>query len=146
MSIEGLQALLMKESIVGTQAVDRLIQAPRVVEEIYLHHIRSYVPLGRAAKADEDTLTVSDFEKRLIKLVKDGQAPTGYVTAGYGYGKTSTCLYLWQRCRDTNLVAVPPFEFTQLSQLITATHAWVAYELSRSRPNLVERAEKIRGR
>jgi len=108
--------------------------------------VRSYVPMGRAAEGEEGTLTVAEFERRLIRLVKEGKAPTGYVTAEYGYGKTSTCLYLWQQCREANLVAVPPFEFTQLSQLMSATHAWVRYELSRVRPDLVPLADSIRGK
>lgn len=146
MSIEGLQALLTKEAIVATEAVDRLSQSPQAVEVAYLHHVRSYVPMGRAAEGEEGTLTVAEFERRLIRLVKEGKAPTGYVTAEYGYGKTSTCLYLWQQCREANLVAVPPFEFTQLSQLMSATHAWVRYELSRVRPDLVPLADSIRGK
>ena len=144
MSVEGLHALLEKEAIVATQAADRLKQAPQIVEEAYLNHVRSYIPLGRVAQGDEGMLTVAEYEKRLIRMVRDGKAPTGYITAEYGYGKTSTCLYLWQKCRETNLVAVPPFEFTQLQQLITATHAWVCYELTRTKPDLITRADAIR--
>ena len=146
MSVEGLKAILAKEPVVGTQAAETICQNPQVVEDAYLRHVRSFVPLGRVAQGHDDTLTVAAFERRVIELVKKGAAPTGYVTADYGYGKTSTCLYLWERCTAANLLAVPPFQLVALPDLLAVTHAWVRYCIARRVPALVGKADEIQAR
>src|SRR5690349_12694169 len=105
MSIEGLQVVLTKEPVVGTPAARRLEEDPADVESMYLRHVRSYVPLGRTVAAGDDQMSVREYEQRLIRLVKEGKAPKGYVTADFGYGKTSTCAFIWDRCREANLLA-----------------------------------------
>jgi hypothetical protein len=143
MSLEGLGVVLEKEPVVGTPAARRLEESPEDVEAMYLRHVRSYVPLGRAAEGADDQMSVSDYEQRLIRMVKDGKAPKGYVTADFGYGKTSTCAFIWDRCRAANLLAVPPFQIEELDHLLRATYGWVRYNLARTRPLLVERASEI---
>ena len=143
MSLEGLGVVLDKEPVVGTPAARRLEESPEDVEAMYLRHVRSYVPLGRVAEGSEDQMSISDYEQRLIRLVKEGKAPKGYVTADFGYGKTSTCAFIWERCRAANLLAVPPFQIEELDHLLRATYGWVRYNLNRTRPQLVERATQI---
>ncbi len=143
MSLEGLGVVLDKEPVVGTPAARRLEESPAEVEEMYLRHVRSYVPLGRVAEGKEEQMSVGDYEQRLIRLVKEGKAPKGYVTADFGYGKTSTCAFIWERCRTANLLAVPPFQIEELDHLLRATYGWVRFNLSRTRPQLVERATQI---
>jgi len=125
MNLEGLNAVLTKEEVVATQAAEALLQRPREVDDAYKAHVRTYIPLH--AGRGESRISVEEFASRLIMQVKDNQAPRGYLTADFGYGKTSTALYLWAKARDSNLLAVPPFQMTRLPSLIVATYGWVDY-------------------
>jgi len=141
MNLEGLSAILTKEEVVATQTADALAERPREVDDAYKTHVRTYVPLhtGRG----EGRLSVEEFSRRLIGQIKGDLAPRGYLTADFGYGKTSTALYLWEQAQQANLVAIPPFQLTRLPDLITATYGWGKYVLSLSRPSLCERADSI---
>ncbi len=143
MALEGLRVVLDKEPVVGTPTADRLLEAPEMMDQSFTRHVRSYVPFGRASGSTEDEVSISEYEQRLITLVKNAAAPKGYITADFGYGKTSTALYMWQRCRQANLLAVPPFQLGELSDLIRATYGWARYELSRSVPGCVGELEQI---
>src|SRR5713101_7787406 len=113
----------------------------------YLKHARSFVPLGRVGgSSDEDQLTVEEYEKRLIKLVREKGAAKGYITADYGYGKTSTAAFIWQQCEQAEMVAVPPFQIQKLDHLLSATFGWVRFKLEHSYPHLVDEAQQIYNR
>lgn len=139
MNLEGLNVILTKEEVVATQTAEALSERPREVDDAYKAHVRTYVPLhtGRG----ESRLSVEEFSRRLIHQVKEKLAPRGYLTADYGYGKTSTALYLWSQAQQANLVAVPPFQLTRLPSLIVATYGWMNYVLSLSRPSLCDEAK-----
>lgn len=143
MGIEGLDFILNKREVIYTVSASDLIHRAEQVDSDYRRHVRTYVPINRAAEGRDDTLSVVEFERRVIKAVKDARAPRGYLTAEYGYGKTSTALYLWDRAENENLVVVPPFQMIQLQDLITATHGWVRYRLSISHPALVPQLDQI---
>lgn len=133
MSIEGLQAILDKEEIVATHQAEDLIVHPDLVDESYRRHVRTYVPFSRNASGG-DGQSVPAFEKKVIRDIKDAKILRGYITAEYGHGKTSTALYLWDRARQDNLLAVPPFKFNHLPDLARATYGWARYEIGRTRP------------
>lgn len=141
MNLEGLNVILTKEEVVATQTAEALLERPREVDDAYKAHVRTYVPLhtGRG----ESRLSVEEFSRRLIHQTKEKLAPRGYLTADYGYGKTSTALYLWSQAQQANLVAVPPFQLTRLPSLIVATYGWMNYVLSLSRPSLCDDAKAI---
>lgn len=143
MSIEGLNYVLEKEEIIATQHAEDLVQQARLVDETYQRHVRTYIPLGRDADTGSDGYNVEKFERKVIRDIKNKAALRGYLTAEYGYGKTSTALYLWHRARKENIIAVPPFQLNRLQDLITATFGWVRYELERTRPGLVMDAQSI---
>jgi hypothetical protein len=89
MSLEGLQAILDKEEIVSTPLASDLLDQPARIDETFLRHVRTYVPLGRQAASGEQGPSVADFERLLIRDVRQGGATRGYITGEYGYGKTS---------------------------------------------------------
>ncbi|GHO61268.1 hypothetical protein KSC_001600 [Ktedonobacter sp. SOSP1-52] len=141
---EHLQILLNKEPIIATWTAQDLLERPATVRENYLKHVRSFVILGRGARSTEnDQPTVSEYEKRLIKLVKENGAAKGYITAEYGYGKTSTAAFIWHRCEQNEIIAVPPFQIQKLEHLLSATYGWVRFKLANSAPQLLEKAEQI---
>jgi len=142
--LEHLQILLSKEPIIATWTAQDLLERPETVRESYLKHVRSFVMIGRGARAtDSDQPTISEYEKRLIKLVKENGAAKGYITAEYGYGKTSTSAFIWNRCEQSEIVAVPPFQIQKLEHLLSATYGWVRFKLANSAPQLLKQAEQL---
>ncbi len=143
MSLEGLQAILSKEEIVATQRATDLLERAEAVDEAYKRHVRTYVPLGRQVDNGAGGQSVANFERQVIQEVRQGGAIRGYLTAEYGYGKTSTALYLWERARAANILVTPPFQLNRLTDLIVGCYGWARYELKRTRPNLVDEARAI---
>lgn len=143
MSLEGLEFILNKREVVPTVSARDLIERAEQVDADYKRHVRTYVPISRAAEGDNKQLNVEQFERRVIKRVKEARAPRGYLTAEYGYGKTSTALYLWDRAEQANLVVVPPFQMLHLPDLITAIHGWVRYRLASRQPELIDKADQL---
>jgi hypothetical protein len=145
MNLEGLQAILDKEEIVATQRAEDLLDRPDIVDRVYQGHVRTYIPLGRQASGNENGQSVAEFERRVIREIKQAGALRGYITAEYGHGKTSTALYLWQRAREENVLAVPPFQLNKLTDFIRATYGWVRYEIQRTRPQTtaVQEADQL---
>lgn len=143
MGIEGLDLILNKQEVVPTVSAIDLVQHAERVDSDYRRHVRTYVPLSRAGEGQEDTLTVDEFVRRTIKGVKEAKALRGHLTAEFGYGKTTTALYLWQKAEDANLVATPPFQMLQLPDLVTATHGWMRYRLSVRQPSLVPELDAL---
>lgn len=143
MSIAGLDFILSKEEVVPTFTSSDLLRDSERVEQKYKRHVNTYVPINRAAEGREGAMSVEDFERKLIKAVKDARAPGGYITAEYGYGKTSTALYLWQRAEQANLLVVPPFKLIQLMDLLTAIYGWVRYRVSVRAPQLVDELDAL---
>lgn len=141
---EHLQILLSKEPIIATWTAQDLLERPEAVRESYLKHVRSFVIIGRGNSSTEnDQPTITEYEKRLIKLVKENGAAKGYITAEYGYGKTSTAAFVWQCCEQSEIVAVPPFQIQKLEHLLSATYGWVRFKLASSAPQLCAQAEHI---
>lgn len=128
MSLEGLDYILNKREVVPTVSARDLLERPDQVESDYLRHVRTYVPISRSAGDDQSS--VERFEQKVIRRIQNAGAPRGYLTGEYGYGKTSTALYLWQRAEAAGLLAVPPFQMTELSQLVDALHSWARYRLA----------------
>lgn len=132
-----------KDEVVATFTAGDLLRDAERVEQIYKRHVNTYVPINRAAEGQDGALSVEDFERKLIKAVKDARAPGGYITAEYGYGKTSTALYLWQRAEEANLLVVPPFKLIQLMDLLTAIYGWIRYRISVRAPHLVSELDAL---
>lgn len=143
MSIAGLDFILSKDEVVATFTASDLRHDSERVEQIYRRHVNTYVPINRAAEGQDGALSVEDFERKLIKAVKDARAPGGYITAEYGYGKTSTALYLWQRAEEANLLVVPPFKLIQLMDLLTAIYGWMRYRITVRAPHLVSELDAL---
>lgn len=142
MSLEGLQTVLDKEDIVETQRAVDFLERPEFVDEAYKRHVRTYVPLSRQTSKSNGQSVVR-FERKVIREIREAGALRGYITAEYGHGKTSTALYLWKRAREENILAVPPFKLLKLSDLVVATFGWLRYEVKRTRPELLERAQAL---
>lgn len=142
MSLEGLNAVLKKEEVVVTRQARDFIERPNAVDDDYRWHVSTYIPIHKGIAA-QGQLDVSAFARRLIQRGHERKPALGYLTADFGYGKTSAGLYLWQQTTEAGFITVPPFQLNRLPDLLDATYGWVRYILSRSKPNLVTDADQI---
>ena len=124
--LEGLQAILDKKVVLSTVNADDLLHVPQKVENDYLKHVATFIPMG----------DIGAFSTRLVKRVKGAKTPKGLIVAPYGYGKTSTLALLWRECEEQELVAVPPFYCSALLDVLTATSGGVQFRLESRQPAL----------
>jgi len=134
--LDGLQYILDKSIVVSTVRPDDLLRSPDEVDSTYEHHATTFIPLG----------DVSDYVDRFAKKVAEGKTPKGMLVAPYGYGKTSTLIFLWHACENHEVLAVPPFFCTSLLDILEAAYAWSKYRLQQRQPGLVEALDEVHHR
>lgn len=140
MNFDGLHAILNKEEVIPTRQAQDFLNDSQEIDDIYKNHVRTYIPLQSGI---DEASGVLAFASKFIRQIKDARAPRGYITADFGYGKTSAGLFVWQKAQDARLIAVPPFRLSRLEDLLDATAGWVAYILGKSVPQFVERVAEI---
>jgi hypothetical protein len=131
--LEGLQAIFDKKVVVATVNAADLLQNAQGVEADYLKHVATFIPMG-------DT---TDFGNRLVNRVTSARTPKGLIVAPYGYGKTSTLVFLWHECEQGGLIAVPPFYCANLLDILNATYGWVRFRLKTSQPDLIADLDEV---
>jgi|GEM_PF-895536 len=102
-------------AIVDTVNPSQIEHDPQGVANRYRLYASSYDPL----------LRVKTLRDRLMAEICQGKPVNGYLSADYGYGKTATLVYLWHQCQQHQIVAVPPFKFQELDNLMVATYGWI---------------------
>lgn len=120
MSIEQLRdEILAKKPVIHTRFAEQFVTEPQDVESVYNHHYHTHIPLG-------DT---SDFARRLIERITAARTSKGAVVAPWGYGKTSTLIFTWKVCEESDILTVPPFICSSLNDMLNATYGWLRFRL-----------------
>ncbi len=115
-----------KDAVIPTYSADTLITSPAIVETVYSTHASTHMSMG-------DTST---FVEKLIHWTRHNKGCViGAIVGRYGYGKTSTAVHLWYECEKNNVIAVPPFAWFGLTDIIGATYTWVNYRLEQLAPD-----------
>lgn len=112
--------LMQKDPIVSTFDSRTLINHPEEVVTSYNRHIITYV----------ETDLLRDLELRFIDMVVRSQTPKACLVARYGYGKTTAAIGLWQACRKSRILAVPPAGYTSIAEIATTVYSWAYTALS----------------
>ena len=128
-----LEQLESIQAIVDTVSPFQIESELESVAHDYELYATSYDPLEQ----------VKIFRDRLIDEIGKGKPVNGYLSADYGYGKTATLIYLWSECRQNKIVAVPPFKFKELGNLMVATYGWIKASLEESSPALIPEIEAL---
>src|SRR3989442_2267878 len=115
MDISKLYPILNKESILKTANARELGQAPQDVLERYRNYALTHVPLG------DTTRQLKNLER---VIVENKLWAVGAIVGPYGYGKTSTAVHLWNELRHQNILAIPPFVWVNLSELLFPGFNW----------------------
>lgn len=131
--LAGLQTILEKQIVLSTINADDLLQNPSKVENDYHKHVATFIPMG----------DIGEFSMRLSKGVTGAKTPKGLIVAPYGFGKTSTLVFLWHECEKQGLVAVPPFYCASLLDVLQATYGWARFRLQNREPALLSDLEDI---
>ncbi len=121
MDTSKLQPILNKESTLKTALAAELAQAPQAVLTRYQTYALTHVPLGQT------TQQLANLEARYHQ---EQDLRHWHDRGPYGYGKTSTAVHLWNELRQHQILAVPPFEWTNLQQLVDAVYHWARFEFS----------------
>ncbi|NJN68413.1 MAG: hypothetical protein HC884_17720 [Chloroflexaceae bacterium] len=97
------------------------------VDDDYSRHAYTFIPMG----------AIEDVADRLAKQVKNKKTIKGMLIAPYGYGKTSTLVFLWHRCQTQGLLAVPAFYCSSLLDILRSAYAWARYRFLQHAPGLL---------
>ena len=129
-----LEKLRDMDPVIGTFTARELVSSPDFVNQTYLEHAETHMSLG-------DT---SNYVATLLRWARTNKGTViGAIAGEYGYGKTSTAIHLWQQCEQARVIAVPPFEWHRLQDIINATWAWVRYRAGQIQPGAVDQLDQI---
>jgi len=134
MDISKLQPIFNKETILKTAHASELAQAPQDVLARYQTYALTHVSLGTTAQQLANLRRV---------ITKNKTCAIGTVVGPYGYGKTSTVVHLWNELRQHRILAIPPFEWVNLQQLLDAVYHWSRFEFSLGPAVFVEHLDKL---
>lgn len=108
---------------------------PDQVERMYHIYARGHVALS-------DTKQYTDRILRWLSGANQG-AFVGAVSGDYGHGKTSFQVHVWEECRRSKVVAVPPFSWSSVSDILDGVAAWVSYELRGGHSSAAARVREL---
>ncbi|MBN1891045.1 MAG: hypothetical protein JW850_23820 [Thermoflexales bacterium] len=127
-----LEKLRSMDTVIATFTARELANDPSVVNQRYLEHAATHMSLGG----------IANYVDALLKWTRTNKgAVVGAIAGEVGYGKTSTAIHLWQQCEDARVIAVPPFEWHRLQDIIDATWAWVRYRVEQIQPRAVQQID-----
>jgi len=122
------------DPVIGTFTAREVVSTPDFVNQVYLEHAETHMSLGNT----------SDYVTMLLRWARTNKgAVIGAIAGEYGYGKTSMAVHLWQRCEQARVIAVPPFEWHRLQDIVDATWAWVRYRLGQTQPGAMAQLDQI---
>ena len=76
-------------------------------------------------------------------IIDNKLCAVGAIVKPYGYGKTSTAIHLWNELREQKIVAIPPFLWVNLSELMEAIYHWLHFEFSLGPKTFIEPLEDL---
>lgn len=135
MSLDELDLILKKDPIISTWPAQSLADDPLRVQNDYLIHAKSHVPLG-------DTTRYVDNLFRWVSGANKGTF-IGAVLGDYGEGKTSFLVHVWAESSERRVLAVPPFQWRAFEQIIDAIAGWLLFLLQDQRPDLAAQVKRL---
>ena len=123
----ALADIIDKEPTIATPSASDLAKFPEEWESKFQFHVATYVAIA----------DVKSRWRAILDNLLNGKSSTGLIYADTGYGKTSTGASLWKYAEAEGIVAVPPFIWNSLADMLTATHSWACYRLKTTRPEFI---------
>jgi hypothetical protein len=132
--IAKLTPILNKESILKTANARELEQSPQDVLQRYTNYAMTHIPLG------DTTKQLRELER---VIVDNKHCAIGTIVGPYGYGKTSTAVHLWNELREQHILAIPPFLWINLAELMDAVYYWLRFEFTQGPKTFIEPLERL---
>lgn len=123
----SLETIITKQSVIETPTASDLAAAPQEYAERFAFHVETHVTVADLA----------DKWDRMLRNLEQRKSVTGLIYADTGYGKTSTAAALWQYAEQRGFVAVPPFMWASMTDMLIAVYGWSRYRLATTRPDLI---------
>ncbi len=123
----ALAEIIRKSTVVDTPRASDLATRPAEWTDIFQFHVSTHVAIA----------DMTDKWDAILKNLLRGRSATGLIHADTGYGKTSTAAALWHYAEQREIVAVPPFVWNSIADMLIATHGWVCHRLKAKRPDLI---------
>jgi len=127
------ETIIDKRECIATFSADDIIKLPSQVDSSYNRHIFTHISIGET----------DEYEKKLVQKLNEGVSLAGYISAPYGYGKTTTAIHAWITCQDKQIMTVPPFTCNSLKSIMDATYGWIKYKFGMESPDYVVDIEGI---
>jgi hypothetical protein len=134
MNTSKLNPILNKEAILKTANARELAVSPNDVLQRYNTYANTHVPLGDTTKQLTNLQRV---------IVENKTCAVGTIVGPYGYGKTSTAVHLWHEIKSQNIIAVPPFLWKTLDELMDAVYHWIRFEFSQGPKKFLHELEGV---
>lgn len=134
MDTSKLNPILNKEAILKTANARELALSPSDVLQRYNTYALTHVPLG------DTTRQLANLQRVIID---NKTCAVGTIVGPYGYGKTSTAVHLWHEIRTQGILAVPPFLWKTLDELMDAVYHWISFEFSQGPKAFIPELEDV---
>ncbi len=128
----ALEEIIQKSVVVDTPRAEDLAARPAEWADRFQFHVSTHVAIA----------DMTDKWDAILKNLLRGRSATGLIHADTGYGKTSTAAALWHYVEQREIVAVPPFVWNSIADMLIATHGWVCHRLKAKRPDLIPDLEQ----
>ena len=128
----ALDEIIKKNVVVDTPRAADLAARPEEWADRFQFHVATHVAIA----------DMTDKWDAILKNLLRGRSATGLIHADTGYGKTSTAAALWHYAEQKGIVAVPPFVWNSIADMLIATHGWIRHRLKAKRPDLVPNLEQ----
>ena len=128
----ALAEISQKSIVVDTPRASDLATRPAEWADRFQLHVSTHVAIA----------DMTDKWDAILKNLLRGRSATGLIHADTGYGKTSTAAALWHYAEQREIVAVPPFVWNSIADMLIATHGWVCHRLKAKRPDLIPDLEQ----
>ena len=128
----ALDEIIQKSVVVDTPRAEDLAARPAEWADRFQFHVSTHVAIA----------DMTDKWDAILKNLLRGRSATGLIHADTGYGKTSTAAALWHYAEQREIVAVPPFVWNSIADMLIATHGWVCHRLKAKRPDLIPELEQ----
>lgn len=128
----GLEQIIEKQPVITTPRAIDIAESPQEFEERFKFHVSTHVGIANLT---------SQWDK-ILKNLEKRKSATGLIYADTGYGKTATAVAFWYHAENKNFVAVPPFIWNSIEDMLIATHGWIKYRLSARRPDFIPQLEE----
>lgn len=129
----SLESIITKQPIIDTPSAAALAENPQHYDERFSFHVETHVSIADLA----------DKWAKMIRNLEMKKSVTGLIYGDTGYGKTSTAASLWRYAESRGVVAVPPFMWESMTDMLVATHGWARFRLNGRRPDLVAQLDQL---